>query len=147
MKKCVTLTTSEFKALYGHFNLLWSSVHCVIVKHYSDRYKAICYYENGDIVSKISFVYSDQLHRYVRHGPYIYEGTTSMYKYGVLHADDKPAGVSVNYPFEAWYQDGVLHREGGPAVIRVSNGQTRSSWYHHGKKFYPLLLLTKRALS
>ena len=147
MEKCETLTTSEFKALYGHFNLLWSSVHHVIVKHYSDRYKAKCYSENGNIISKITFVYDDQLRKYVRHGPYIWDGTISMYKYGVLHADDKPAIIGINYLFEAWYQDGFLHREGGPAIVHIINGHTTNSWYYRGKKFKPLLLLTKRALA
>lgn len=53
------------------------------------------------------------------------------YRNGVLHRDGAPAIVGHNgaHAYEEWYQNGLRHREDGPAV---RNGMFEK-WYRHGK--------------
>jgi len=53
------------------------------------------------------------------------------YRDGVLHRDGAPAvmGHNGSAPYEHWYQYGALHREGGPAIV---NGNYHA-WYKNGK--------------
>jgi hypothetical protein len=58
--------------------------------------------------------------------------TKYWYQEGILHRDDGPA---IEYPDgeKAWYQHGQRHRVDGPAIEYASGSQ---SWYYHGKKIY-----------
>ena len=49
---------------------------------------------------------------------------------GVLHREDGPALVWKG--LQAWYLNGVLHREDGPAIMDPENGYY--AWFNHGKK-------------
>lgn len=53
------------------------------------------------------------------------------YRNGVLHRDGAPAIVGYNGvdPYEHWYQNGLLHRVDGPAIV---NGNYHA-WYQNGK--------------
>lgn len=47
---------------------------------------------------------------------------------------DLPSWVSPGFDtYEAWYEDGKLHRDGGPAVTCELLGKVRKSWYCRGQ--------------
>ncbi len=60
------------------------------------------------------------------------EGTDIILKFnaqGQLHCDSGPAVVHED-GYEAWYLNGLRHRQGGPAINNPHNGYT--AWYENG---------------
>lgn len=57
------------------------------------------------------------------------DGTILFYRYGVLHRDGGPAVVGP-YGEERWYRFGKEHREDGPAIVRADGSK---EWLRDGK--------------
>lgn len=58
-------------------------------------------------------------------------GTTAFFKDGELHRDGGPAVMDPNN--ETWYQHGIIHRVGGPAMVYFSFGApVQQIWIQNG---------------
>lgn len=129
------MLATEFTDAYGTFNLDWKNIHHVEVE---DNH-AICYREDGSVISEFSFTFHED--KYVKHGEYKYypqfSTTIKHYKYNLLHREDGPA-FTVSHQdgtyYEHWYKDGKTHRIGFPACISSHNGIfTLELWKQEGK--------------
>lgn len=90
---------------------------------------------------------------------YIDQFEVSFNQEGIIHSDDGPAiiGRSSMNPdafLNAWYQNGVLHRLGQPAVdasnVTDSRGMSVQEWYQNGVRHRergPAAIQTYRGLS
>lgn len=56
----------------------------------------------------------------------------TWYQRGLVHREGAPAVIRHDGTFEAWYQHGVYHRDDGPALSWASGER---SWYLHGVEF------------
>ncbi len=63
-----------------------------------------------------------------RDGVFYTNGSEFWYNNGIIHRDDGPAVIRPD-GHQAWYQNGKRHREDGPAVT-YSNGY--QEWYFNG---------------
>jgi hypothetical protein len=61
----------------------------------------------------------------------VYEDRTAWFLNGKLHREDGPA-VEWSNGEKQWYLNGQIHREDGPAVEYPSGNK---AWYLNGKKF------------
>lgn len=59
------------------------------------------------------------------------DGREEWYQDGRLHRVGGPAIVHADGSAE-WYRDGWLHREDGPAIVRPGGHE---EWYLHGQRF------------
>jgi hypothetical protein len=59
------------------------------------------------------------------------DGTKAWYRDGKLHREDGPA-VEWSTGSKFWYRDGRLHREDGPAIEHADGSR---SWYRRGKLY------------
>ena len=57
------------------------------------------------------------------------DGDEYWYKNGILHREDGPAVIRLN-DSKIWYKNGVYHREDGPAIIREHGSE---EWWINGK--------------
>jgi len=57
-------------------------------------------------------------------------GTKEWYNNGQLHRKGGPAIIDADGG-EEWYENGQLHREGGPAIIDADGGE---EWYENGQR-------------
>ncbi len=94
-------------------------------KNYTRRYTPhYCRLFTKIIYSKLCTKYYYLNTTYIRHN----DGDQYWYQNGILHRHGGPAVIDDGDQY--WYQDGKQHRDGGPAVI-YSNGA--QYWYQHGE--------------
>lgn len=65
------------------------------------------------------------------------ENSIAYHKNGKLHRTDGPAWINKEPKggeYQAWYFNGLKHREGGPAVYYGSEEGLPRIWYKHGKQ-------------
>lgn len=84
--------------------------------------------KTDDVIDSI-FYHDSEGRKHCDDGPAVkMEGKTFWYQHGVLHRVGGPAVVRSGGN-EEWYRDGVLHREDGPAVTYGDGGQ---EWFLNG---------------
>ena len=139
--KYYTLDTMEFlpevfTGQYGTFGLSWNKITLVIL----DGNK-VTTFVNDEVLS--TFTIAWDAGKYKFHGIYTYTPNPSIihtryYNLGVLHREDGPAALRVYNDIakaEEWRINGRLHREGAPALIdRFNSGQiSQEIWSLHGQ--------------
>ena len=125
-----------FTGQYGTFGLYWNNVTLVILD--GDK---VTTFVNDEVVS--TFTIAWDAGKYKFHGIYTYTPNpntihTLYYNLGVLHREDGPADLRVRDNIamvEKWCINGKLHREGAPARIeRFNSGQiSQEIWSLHGQ--------------
>jgi hypothetical protein len=58
------------------------------------------------------------------------DGAKEWHQNGIRHRDDGPAVEGLN-GYQEWWAHGQLHREDGPAIEGGADGYT--AWYQHGE--------------
>ena len=64
----------------------------------------------------------------------LFDGKKLWYKEGVLHRNGEPAIITFNEEY-MWYQHGLLHREDGPAYVWKFIFGDVQQWYLNGIEY------------